>query len=63
MQLETIRNMKYPFTRILYFLTNEGNFGVGNGFIRFSCTQIGQIVVSNEGLQPYNIFKREVQMR
>ena len=60
---ETIRNMKYPFTRILYFLTNEGNFGVGNGFIRFSCTQIGQIVVSNEGLQPYNIFKREVQMR
>ena len=55
--------MKYPFTRILYFLTNEGNFGLGNGFIRFSCTQVGQIVVSKEGLQPYNIFKREVQMR
>ena len=61
--IETIRNMKYPFTRILYFLTNEGNFGLGNGFIRFSCTQVGQIVVSKEGLQPYNIFKREVQMR
>ena len=61
--IETIRNMKYPFTRILYFLTNEGYFGLGNGFIRFSCTQVGQIVVSKEGLQPYNIFKREVQMR
>lgn len=60
---ENIRHMKYPFTRILYFLTNEGYFGLGNGFIRFSCTQIGQIVVSKEGLQPYNIFKREVQMR
>lgn len=60
---ETIRNMKYPFTRILYFLTNEGYFGLGNGFIRFSCTHIGQIVVSKEGLQPYNIYKREVQMR
>lgn len=60
---ENIRQMKYPFTRILYFLTNEGYFGLGNGFIRFSCTQVGQIVVSKEGLQPYNIFKREVQMR
>lgn len=60
---QNIRYMKYPFTRILYFLTNEGYFGLGNGFIRFSCTQKGQIVVSKEGLQPYNIFKREVMMR
>lgn len=60
---DNIRYMQYPFTRILYFLTNEGYFGLGNGFIRFSCTQIGQIVVSKEGLQPYYIFNREVQMR
>lgn len=61
--LENIRHMKYPFTRILYFLTNEGYFGLGNGFIRFSCSQKGQIVVSKEGLQPYNIYRREVMMR
>lgn len=61
--LENIRTMQYPFSRILYFLTNEGFFGVGNGFIRFSCTQIGQIVVAKQGLQPYNLYKREVQMR
>lgn len=60
---QNIRYMKYPFTRILYFLTNEGYFGLGNGFIRFSCMQKGQIVVSKEGLQPYNIYKREVMMR
>ena len=60
---QNIRYMKYPFTRILYFLTNEGYFGLGNGFIRFSCMQNGQIVVSKEGLQPYYIFKREVMMR
>lgn len=60
---ENIRTMRYPFTRVLYFLTNEGYFGLGNGFIRFSCTQVGQIVVSKEGLQPFYIFKREVQMR
>ncbi|MDP2454885.1 MULTISPECIES: PstS family phosphate ABC transporter substrate-binding protein [unclassified Kaistella] len=62
-RVENLANMSYPFTRVLYFLTNEKYFGLGNGFIRFSCTQIGQIVVSKEGLQPYHIFKREVQMR
>ena len=62
-KVENLANMSYPFTRVLYFLTNEKYFGLGNGFIRFSCTQLGQIVVSKEGLQPFHIFKREVQMR
>lgn len=61
--LSNLKEMTYPFTRILYFLTNEGYYGLGNGFIRFSCTQLGQIVVEKEGLQPYNLYKREVQMR
>jgi phosphate transport system substrate-binding protein len=55
--------MNYPFTRVLYFLTNEGNFNIANGFIRYSCTQLGQMIVQKEGLQPYNIYGREVQMR
>ncbi len=58
----TLSNMTYPFTRVLYFLTNEAGFGISQGVIRFSCTQLGQIVVKKEGLQPYNIYKREVQM-
>ncbi|ROH96743.1 PstS family phosphate ABC transporter substrate-binding protein [Chryseobacterium daecheongense] len=58
-----LREMKYPFTRVLYFLTNEGNFSIANGFIRYSCTQLGQMIVEKEGLQPYNLYKREVQMR
>lgn len=58
-----IQNNIYPLTRILYFATNEGRFGLGNGFIRFSCMQIGQLVVAKEGLQPYNLFTREVQMK
>jgi len=60
---EGMREMKYPFTRVLYFLTNEGNFNIANGFIRYSCTQLGQMIVEKEGLQPYNLYKREVQMR
>lgn len=58
-----LREMKYPFTRVLYFLTSEGNFSIANGFIRYSCTQLGQMIVQKEGLQPYNLYKREVQMR
>lgn len=61
--LSNLKEMTYPFTRVLYFLTHEGYYGLGNGFIRFSCTQLGQIVVEKEGLQSYNLFKREVQMR
>jgi len=60
---DNLKDMTYPFTRVLYLLTNESYYGLGNGFIRFSCQQLGQIVVEKEGLQPYNIFKREVQMR
>ncbi|WP_379966053.1 PstS family phosphate ABC transporter substrate-binding protein [Epilithonimonas sp. UC225_85] len=60
---DNLKNMTYPFTRVLYFITNEPYYGLGNGFIRFSCQQLGQIIVEKEGLQPYNIFKREVQMR
>ena len=62
-EIATIRDMSYPFSRVLYFLTNEAYYGLGNGWIRFSCQQLGQIVVQKEGLQPYNIFRREVQMR
>ncbi len=60
---ENLRTMNYPFTRVLYFLTNEGNFNLANGFIRYSCTQLGQMIVEKEGLQPYNLYRREVQMR
>lgn len=60
---EGLRTMKYPFTRVLYFLNNESGFNIANGFIRFSCTHLGQKIVDKEGLQPYNLYKREVQMR
>ena len=60
---ENLKDQKYPLTKILYFLTNEPYFGLGNGFIRFSCTQIGQLIVDKQGLQPFYIFPRTVEMR
>lgn len=57
------RYFRYPFTRELYFLNREKRFAIAGGFIRFSCMQIGQMVVTKEGVLPYNLFKREVQMK
>ncbi len=59
---KNLTEMKYPFTRLIYFLYNEGGFGIAKGIVRFSCTQKGQLVVEKEGLQPYNLYKREVRM-
>ena len=57
-----LRTMSYPFTRVLYFLKSDGAFTMANGFIRYSCTQLGQIIVEKEGLQKYNLYERQVQM-
>lgn len=61
-EVQNLRDLSYPFSRVLYFLTTESYYGLGNGFIRFASQQLGQIIVRKEGLQPYNIFRREVQM-
>lgn len=58
----SLANMSYPFTRVLYFLVNERTFGIAHGFIRFSCTHLGQMIVDKEGLQKYNLYQREVKM-
>lgn len=59
----SLSTMQYPFTRVLYFLTSDGSFNLAAGFIRYSCTDLGQKIVDKEGIQPYNIYKRQVQMR
>ena len=59
---ENLKTQKYPLTKLLYFLTDEGTFGVANGLIRYSCTDIGQKIVSREGLQPYNLYPRTINI-
>lgn len=59
---KTLKSQDYPFTKLLYFLTREAKFGLANGFIRYSCTSIGQKIVNKEGLQPYFIFPRTVKI-
>lgn len=62
-EVHNLRTQNYPFTRMVYFLTNEQGFGMANGVMRFASSQKGQMVVQKEGLQPYFLFTREVEMR
>lgn len=57
-----LKSQKYPLTKLLYFLTNEEKFGLANGLIRYSATQIGQKIVNKEGLQPYFIYPRTIKI-
>lgn len=57
-----LRTGKYPFYRLIYFLKNEKGFGIAAGLTRFTGSQQGQLIILKENLQPYYLFKREVQL-
>ncbi len=57
-----LRSGKYPFYRMIYFLKNEKGFGIAAGFTRFTGSQQGQLIILKENLQPYYLYKREVQI-
>lgn len=57
-----LRNGNYPFYRLIYFLKNEKGFGIAAGFSRFTGSQQGQLIILKENLQPYYLYKREVQI-
>jgi len=57
-----LRNGNYPFHRFIYFLKNEKGFGIAAGLSRFAGSQQGQLIILKENLQPYYLYKREVQI-
>lgn len=59
-QRENLRPNLYPFTRLLYFLTTESGFGIAKGVFRYSGSQVGQLIVEHNGLQPYYLYPRQV---
>lgn len=59
--LRTIENETYPFVKPIYLHTTQDRWGVAKGFVRFACSQIGQLVVEKMDLNPgYLIPKRYV---
>ncbi len=60
--ISTIKSMEYPFVKVIYLHTTQNGWGVAMGFIRFACTQIGQLVVEKMGLQPYYIIPKYYEL-
>lgn len=60
--LTNLKSKTYPFTRLVYFLTNESGFGISHGFIRYAQGQAGQLLIERNGLQPYYLFPRRVRI-
>jgi phosphate transport system substrate-binding protein len=57
--LKNLKNRNYPLERFIILHTLKGTWGLENGFIRFSCAKIGQLVVEKMGLVPYYRIPKE----
>ncbi len=60
--VSTMKDQTYPFTKVIYLHTTQRDWGVAMGFVRFSCTQIGQLVVEKMGLQPFHLIPKNYQL-
>lgn len=49
----TLSDKTYPLSKIIYLHTTQHRWGVAKGFVRYACSQVGQIIVDKMDLQPY----------
>lgn len=54
----SLQEKTYPLTKTIYLHTTQDRWGVAKGFVRFACSQVGQLVVEKMGLQPYYIIPK-----
>lgn len=57
---ENIKAKKYPLDRMVYMHTTKIEWKVAKGFIRFSCSQIGQLIAEKMGILPYYNIPKDV---
>ncbi len=57
--LKNLKARNYPLERFIFIHTLSKNWGVENGFIRFSCSKVGQLVTEKMGLVPFYIIPKE----
>lgn len=57
--LKNLKARNYPLERFIFIHTLSKNWGVENGFIRFSCSKVGQLVTEKIGLVPFYIIPKE----
>ncbi len=56
---KNIRDRNYAFERFIYLHTLSTVWGVELGFIRHSCSKIGQLVTEKMGLVPFYLIPKE----
>ncbi|WP_304235344.1 PstS family phosphate ABC transporter substrate-binding protein [Jiulongibacter sediminis] len=59
---QSLRSQSYPLIKTVYLHTTQHRWGVAKGFVRFACSQIGQLVVEKMGLQPYYLIPKKYEM-
>ncbi len=57
--LKNIKDRNYPLERFVFFHTLKKDWGLENGFVRFSCSKIGQLVTEKMGLVPFYKIPKE----
>lgn len=58
----TLSNKTYPLSKTIYLHTTQHRWGVAKGFVRYACSQVGQIIVDKMDLQPYYRMAKVIQM-
>jgi phosphate transport system substrate-binding protein len=56
---KTLSNRTYPFDRLIILQTFKRKWGIENGFVRFACSKVGQLVTEKMGLLPYYKIPKE----
>lgn len=59
---QSLQDQSYPLIKTIYLHTTQHRWGVAKGFVRFACSQIGQLVVEKMGLQPYYLIPKKYEM-
>lgn len=57
-----LNQRKYPLERLVYLHIKESHWGLGRGFQKFACSQRGQLIIEKEGIQPFFLFDKEINI-
>jgi phosphate transport system substrate-binding protein len=58
----SIDQRKYPLERLAYLHIKESHWGLGRGFQKFVCSQRGQLIIEKEGIQPFYMFDKQINI-
>ncbi|MGR3812271.1 PstS family phosphate ABC transporter substrate-binding protein [Jiulongibacter sp. NS-SX5] len=61
-EVASLKDKSYPLSKTVFLHTTQHRWGVAKGFVRFACSQVGQLIVEKMGLQPYYLIPKKYEM-